>query len=83
MFYADCEGLEGGEEAPLANQIQKQGGSSTLGEGGKLVIGGAKRVLEWAKNDTTSGREYAVWHLYPRLLYAFSDVIVFVLRNPK
>lgn len=82
-LYADCEGLEGGQEAPLANQIQRQGDASTLKERKKLVIGGAKRVIEWAKDDITSSREYAVRHLYPRLLYTFSDVIVFVLRNPK
>ncbi|KAE8444662.1 hypothetical protein EG329_014318 [Mollisiaceae sp. DMI_Dod_QoI] len=83
MLYADCEGLEGGEEAPLAHQIQTKDRPSALEEGKKFVIGGAKRVLEWARDDITSGREYAVRHLYPRLLYTFSDVIVFVLRNAK
>ncbi|KAL2679358.1 hypothetical protein Neosp_010132 [[Neocosmospora] mangrovei] len=28
-------------------------------------------------------REFSVTQLYPRLLYTFSDVVVFVLRNPR
>lgn len=84
MLYADCEGLEGCEEVPLANEIQKQGLPTSLGESKKrIIVGAKKRVLEWAKDDITSGREYAVRNLYPRLLYTFSDVIVFVLKNPK
>ncbi|KAI9778775.1 MAG: hypothetical protein M1839_007865 [Geoglossum umbratile] len=80
MLYADCEGLDGGEQKPLAAQALNQPGSEgTM----KSVLGGAKRILEWANSDVTSGREYAVKHLYPRLLYTFSDVIVFVLRNAK
>jgi hypothetical protein len=80
ILYADCEGLDGGEQEPLAAQALNQPGSEgTM----KSVLGGAKRILEWANNDVTSGREYAVKHLYPRLLYTFSDVIVFVLRNAK
>lgn len=81
VLYADCEGLDGGEEEPLAAQSRNQPDS----EGAiRSVIGGAKRILEWANNDPeASGREYAVKHLYPRLLYTFSDVIVFVLRNAK
>ncbi|KAE9377253.1 hypothetical protein N431DRAFT_542623 [Stipitochalara longipes BDJ] len=83
MLYADCEGLDGGEQAPLANQALKNTAPHPSEEVKRLVIGGAKKVLEWAKDDVTSGREYAVKHLYPRLLFTFSDVIVFVLRNPK
>ncbi|CAO2647539.1 Nn.00g084610.m01.CDS01 [Neocucurbitaria sp. VM-36] len=49
MLFADCEGLEGGENTPIKK----------------------------------SKRQHAVTELYPRLLYTFSDVIVFVLRNPK
>jgi len=83
MLYADCEGLDGGEQAPLANQALKNSGPRPLEETKRLVIGGAKRVIEWARDDVTSGREYAVKHLYPPLPYTFSDFIVFVLRNPK
>ncbi|KAF2399017.1 FabD/lysophospholipase-like protein [Trichodelitschia bisporula] len=54
------------------------------------------RVLQWARSDSkspppsrmqpgvsVSDRRFAVGHLYPRVLYAFSDVVVYVCKNPK
>lgn len=41
------------------------------------------RRISWAKTPNTKKREYAVAQLYPRILYTFSDVVVFVLRNPR
>ncbi|KAF8848057.1 hypothetical protein BDZ45DRAFT_733176 [Acephala macrosclerotiorum] len=43
----------------------------------------AKRELRWATDPESCKREFAVRQLYPRLLYAFSDVVVFVLRNER
>lgn len=42
-----------------------------------------QRDIVWAVTPETKKREYAVTQLYPRLLYTFSDVVVFVLRNPR
>jgi len=44
---------------------------------------GSERDIAWAITPETKKREYAVTQLYPRLLYTFSDVVVFVLRNPR
>lgn len=49
---------------------------------------GRKRVLRWAQSDKedsheTSKRTYAVKEMYPRIFYAFSDVVVFVLDKSK
>lgn len=44
---------------------------------------GSERDIVWAVTPETKKREYAVTQLYPRLLYTFSDVVVFVLRNPR
>ena len=42
------------------------------------------RKISWAMGDKEkSKREYAVTEFYPKVLYPFSDVVVFVLRNPK
>ena len=41
------------------------------------------RKLEWATDDETRKRGYAVAELYPRLLYTFSDTVVFVIRNVR
>ncbi|KAG6355196.1 hypothetical protein INS49_004277 [Diaporthe citri] len=42
----------------------------------------SKRTIAWAKTPQTRKREF-VSQLYPRVLYTFSDVVVFVLRNPR
>ena len=41
------------------------------------------RRLEWAVDPETKKRGYAVAELYPRLLYTFSDAVVFVIRNVR
>ncbi|KAL3429839.1 hypothetical protein BDV09DRAFT_202723 [Aspergillus tetrazonus] len=41
------------------------------------------RDLLWATTEKTKSREYIVRNLYPRLLYTFSDTIVFVTKNPR
>ena len=80
ILYADCEGLEGGESAPRAEAIKSQEKRNHTTKRGL----GAPRHLPWATGDKEkSKREYAVTELYPRLLYTFSDVVVFVLRNAK
>ncbi|KXJ85558.1 hypothetical protein Micbo1qcDRAFT_127798 [Microdochium bolleyi] len=53
----------------------------------RLLLG-TRHFLHWARKDApnhekTSKREYAVTEMYPRIFYAFSDVIVFVINNPK
>ncbi|KAF7536915.1 hypothetical protein G7054_g4138 [Neopestalotiopsis clavispora] len=90
LLYADCEGLEGGEREPLGAKFKKKRrmDNSKLSEDETLradtsssVV--SERELEWASGPRSSTREFAVTNLYPRLLYTFSDVIVFVLRNPR
>ena len=96
ILYADCEGLEGGERAPKAEAFKLQDrvlepgtqrrGSLETKVRRKLQKKGHRvsRNLSWATGDKEkSKREYAVTELYPRLLYTFSDVVVFVLRNSK
>lgn len=98
MLYADCEGLEGGENTPMAAQYRKSASTAPPKEKGKdnhtqkphrkrrKVSKGlhcTQRDIKWANSPDTLKRQYAVTELYPRLLYTFSDVIVFVLRNPK
>ena len=95
VLYADCEGLEGGETVPKAEASRMQDKASELGSSWGILsepasrlrikrFHSASRKLSWAVNDKEkSKREYAVTELYPRVLYTFSDVVVFVLRNPK
>lgn len=82
LFFADCEGLLGGEREPMSTKLKrslKPNGSND--QPPRIPV--SERELEWADTTSLRSREFAVTNLYPRLLYTFSDVIVFVLRNPR
>lgn len=90
MLYADCEGLQGGEEIPMgASQARKQ--LESIPGPAKLKkqrpaqhrLGIKARTIAWATDDEKQRREYMVQQLFPRLLYTFSDNVVFVLRNAR
>ena len=93
VLFADCEGLSGGLKEPLAVQIRQR--AAKLAErrertlitrtalAGRTVIAGKLRKLDWSNDIGKKGREFAVTQFYPRILYTFSDVVVFVTRNPK
>lgn len=96
MLYADCEGLDGGENVPRGARYKQRdviavpARSPTTrldpgrpGEKTHKIAHSSQRDLSWATTPETRKREYAVTQLYPRLLYTFSDVVIFVLRNPK
>lgn len=89
VLYADCEGLEGGEIDPLAVKYRTAerhtGAHSAKKETLKRKIHKVARStrLDWATSPEKRRRQFAVTELYPRILYTFSDVIVFVLRNSK
>jgi hypothetical protein len=93
LIYADCEGLEGGENLPVSAQYlgspriahRKSIRATSQKKHPKMnkVVRGPPRDLIWADSPERSKRQFAVTNLYPRLLYTFSDVTVFVLRNPK
>ncbi|OCL08712.1 hypothetical protein AOQ84DRAFT_339905 [Glonium stellatum] len=86
ILYADCEGLGAGEVDPVATTSYKFfQGESTKGLVAKYSASRTRR-LEWAdprQNPLTCTRQFAVGDLYPRLLYSFSDVVVFVSKNAK
>jgi hypothetical protein len=41
------------------------------------------RELHWAKSPLERTRQFIVAKFYPRLLFTFSDVVIFVHRNPR
>ncbi len=82
-LYADCEGMSGGEKPPLgiACRERLEAAKSTTRMGGKSKL---RKPLHWANGHVKyQSREYSVKHLYPRILYTFSDAIVFVLREAR
>jgi hypothetical protein len=84
ILLADCEGMTGGEQAPRGLIVRekvegaKKGGK--LKKGSKTLI---RKSLAWAKDAKLQSREYAVTTLFPGILYTFSDVVVFVLREVR
>lgn len=82
ILYADCEGFEGGEKTPMGARLHKRPNSDPRLAQPEFAQA-QSHPIEWANTEESRQREYAVKELYPRLLYTFSDVVVFVLRNPK
>jgi hypothetical protein len=87
IFYADCEGLEGGERQPMGARKSKSNTPNPHTHSFTRYIRKqhhtSEREIMWATTGETTSREYHVRHLYPRLLFTFSDVIVFVMKNPR
>ncbi|ETI24750.1 hypothetical protein G647_04120 [Cladophialophora carrionii CBS 160.54] len=96
ILYADCEGFEGGERSPIAitalspetKDPSSSGNGSRRPDVLRKMSQGTQRLLKWASHNSqayeqTSKRAYAVSEMYPRIFYAFSDIIVFVLDNPN
>ncbi|KAM7198241.1 hypothetical protein V8F20_006268 [Naviculisporaceae sp. PSN 640] len=90
LLYADCEGLSGGENLPLGaiakEKVDNSKASSsrnTRSHVSRVLVKGKTKVLAWADSAKTQSRQHSVQELYPRILYTFSDVIVFVLREAR
>jgi len=91
ILLADCEGLDGGDREPLGAKLKSQSRKEDE-EIARNYDGlfDSQRVayeceLQWSMTESNKPRSrgFAVTHVYPRLLYAFSDVIVFVLKNHR
>ena len=92
-MHADCEGLEGREREPVgARSRKKEKQPSSIAAAQRTrsfekrlrkLHHTSEREILWADSSKKRSRQYAVMHLYPRLLYTFSDVIVFMLKNPR
>jgi hypothetical protein len=87
LLYVDSEGLDGGEREPLEATFRKRQSSiaqtQNSEESSFKARYSSERTLVWTDTPTRRTRHFAVSNLYPRLLFTFSDVIVFVLRNPR
>lgn len=90
ILFADCEGLNAKGNIPAAALSRPHGKDRSSNNAGfptyedtrnRFTL--SEREIVWADSVEKKDREYAVMHLYPRILYTFSDVVVFVLRNPR
>jgi hypothetical protein len=81
LLYADCEGLDGGENPPVG-ALECRASHSTHEISARRLTPARLRRLAWADASTQrTTRAYIVKQLYPRLLYTLSDVVVFVIRD--
>ena len=96
ILFADCEGFKGGESSVAANTAENSSDQRPTAAASdkdrnmlrELGVKGKKRILKWAQrnaqgSEETSKRTFAIKEMYPQVFYAFSDVIVFVLTQPK
>jgi hypothetical protein len=88
ILYADSEGLDGGEREPLAATFRKtreRRESESFGSESDYLPtrNYTEREVRWMTSKVKRTRQYAAGQLYPRVLFAFSDVVVFVHRNPR
>ncbi|KAI5805984.1 acyl transferase/acyl hydrolase/lysophospholipase [Geopyxis carbonaria] len=98
-FYADCEGLKGGNTKPAAEKEMSHGKTMWGTVGDKRRI--EQVLIRWLlpNNDpedssdpqdskdvdkkTKYNRQNIVETLYPKVLYTFSDVVIFVNSNAR
>jgi hypothetical protein len=88
IMYADSEGLDGGEREPLAATLRKtreKRESESLGSESDYLPSRNynEREVLWMTSKMKRTRQFAATQLYPRILFGFSDVVVFVHRNPR
>ncbi|KAK4446666.1 acyl transferase/acyl hydrolase/lysophospholipase [Podospora aff. communis PSN243] len=90
ILLADCEGLDGGDREPVGARLKprfRQEDEQRARNDDNFFK--RKRVvyacpLQWSvEGGKARSRGFAVTQVYPRLLYAFSDVVVFVLMNHR
>lgn len=83
ILYADCEGFTGGETTPRGSSYHLKG-MENLTKSQQNVENVCKvKRLQWDKDPKKHSREFTVASLFPRILYSFSDVVVFVLREVR
>jgi hypothetical protein len=74
LLYVDCEGIHGGEHDPLM---------ARLPDSAKDVWHRRRkpRQITWSDKKRLGQREFRVETLYPRILYNFCDVVVYVITE--
>jgi hypothetical protein len=87
LFYADCEGFHGGDVAPpgsfaVQKELNRPDSATTIVNSiFQYVVGRVrKRTVNFNPDDDKGRpRDAAVRKIFPRLLYNFSDVVIFLV----
>ncbi|KAL6812923.1 acyl transferase/acyl hydrolase/lysophospholipase [Trichoderma sp. SZMC 28013] len=83
ILYADSEGISGGERLPRSIESRAQEAAESRAKARHIIKDKLSKTISWANDTEKRSREFAVKHLFPRILYTFSDVIVFIFREIK
>lgn len=83
ILYADSEGMSGGERLPRSLESLTQEAAEGIAKARNIIKDKLSKTISWANDPEKRSREFAVKHLFPRILYTFSDVIVFIFREIK
>ncbi|KAI8626701.1 hypothetical protein F5Y19DRAFT_445247 [Xylariaceae sp. FL1651] len=73
LLFADCEGLEGGDQTPIALRSVKD--LDVFRKRDHIV-----ERIPWAEHRK---RDAVVVDLFPKLLYTFSDVVAYTLKEAR
>lgn len=82
LLYADCEGLDGGDKAPESFSITTAKGTGNANPL-QQFRDRARRAIPGSNGLGRRTREAAVTGIFPRILYTFSDVVVFVMKEAR
>lgn len=95
LLFADCEGFDGGNQSSAARMVDKARKSAKakdeqwsikaknwVSDFIKATMRTLTRPLSWSES-VKGYRQVALEQLFPRLLYNFSDVIVYVLAESE
>ncbi len=76
ILFTDCEGLDGGDKLPT-------GAGEAVKSSARRIRARRVRNIRWAKEPGGQKRDFFVLDMFSEILYTFSDVVVFVLREPR
>lgn len=85
ILFADSEGLLGGNQTPFASSIESVSGIARYlicpHVQKPLTDNKSRKMIPWKDSTQKMTRKYCVEHIYPRILYAFSEVLCYVIQQ--
>ena len=84
-FHAWRRTIANRDRVPFAAVFSRSRDNLAIGHRRSSQDSGAyvERGITWADSNSKRTREFAVTHFYPRVLFSFSNVMVFVHKNPR
>jgi hypothetical protein len=85
ILFADSEGLLGGNQTPFASSIESIAGIARYPPSPHvrkpLADKKSRKIIPWKELKHEISRKYCVEHIYPQILYAFGEVLCYVIQQ--